>query len=213
MLDGLCKIDFADDRGFRARGSVSLRNGRVCGDSDTAEIEGTYGERGDGTLAALGVVLNCKDRRSEPSGPPVGLRAQALAASVVISASGVDQSEAERHANIRLEQRDAIDRCQVRLRLTAPPLSDARTGQGRPLDAVKPLCSAMTRSSAGSRSRTGVLRADCCKAQLPSGALASTRKPRGSNARGPSLTDRRSPWPKVAPAPTATVVPPGREPI
>ena len=206
MLDGPLEIDVVADRELRAGELVSFCNRRFCGGDRPTDTGGAYEGGGDGIFAALDVVLNCKGPQSEPGVLPLGLRGQALPALEVLSASSVGPSHAGRYADLHLERQAVIDSRQLCVQLPALPLTGPQTGQDRLLGGLKLLPAAMNRRSAGHHARAGILGVDCSKAWLPIGALAGASEPRAPIARGPSLADRRPPWPKAAPASTDAVV-------
>ncbi len=107
MLTGIWAIDIADERGSRADGFVTFRDGAVLGDRSTIDIDGSYEVEGDAILAGIDVVLHGTGWNGEPMAERVHLYVQGRRIGRAITASGIDLADDTRRVRIYLEQRAA----------------------------------------------------------------------------------------------------------
>ena len=108
MLNGLWAVDIADERGGRADGLVTFRDGAVLGDSSSIDIDGSYEVEGDAFLAGIDVVLHGTGWSGESMAEIVHLHVQGRRIGRAITASGIDLADDTRRVRIYMEQRTAI---------------------------------------------------------------------------------------------------------
>ncbi len=132
MLNGFWTIDITDFRGLKAHGLALLRDGAVLADGEALDIAGTYEVQGNAIMAALDVVLRGRDASNRPVAERVHLQVQGHAMGHVVSASGIDLSDAGHRADVRLECRAILERDRTPMPAARnDTVADARGGSNK----------------------------------------------------------------------------------